>query len=184
MARLNRSDIRARLRVAAAATALLFPLLWGGCNTSGCLENQSAIPLAGFYSSATGEAATLNILRIHGVGAPGDSAILASGTAANQVYLPMRSTATSTEWCIAYTQQGIDKPEFNDTITFRYSSIPYFASEECGAMYYYRISSVETSTNLIDSVTVVDSLVTNADRISFKIYFRIGDEPSDPDIAI
>lgn len=51
-------------------------------------------------------------------------------------------------------------------------------------MYYYRISSVETSTNLIDSVTVVDSLVTNADRISFKIYFRIGDEPSDPDIAI
>lgn len=65
-----------------------------------------------------------------------------------------------------------DAPKgLSDTITFRYTSIPYFASEECGAMYRYTIESVGSTNYLIDSVSVVEPLVTNMELTNVKIYF-------------
>ncbi|MCM1068229.1 MAG: DUF6452 family protein [Muribaculaceae bacterium] len=163
------------------------------CNSSGCLDNQSSIPLAGFYSSATGTPMTVSNIEIMGVGAPHDSVLVGEG-AISQVYLPMRSTAGSTAWCFSYSQPGIDDPAFNDTVTFTYTSEPYFASEECGAMYIYTISSVKYTTHLMDSVVLADSIVTNTDIERIKIYFRTntpdegdddegGDEnPETPDV--
>lgn len=155
--------------------------LTAGCNTSGCLQNQSAIPLAGFYSSTTEEPVSLGIVQINGVGAPADSVLLEAGKAVSQVYLPMRSTASQTSWCLHYTQEGIDDPRLNDTISFAYDSEPYFDSEECGAMYRYRITAVSTTCHLIDSVAVTDSLISNVDIERIKIYFRISDDPDNND---
>lgn len=156
------------LLAALAATA--------GCNTSGCLDNQSALPLAGFYSSS-GSEISVRGLRISGVGAPNDSVVNDTAAAISTVYLPMRSTTDNTAWCIHYKQEGIDDPAYNDTISFGYTSEPYFASEECGAMYYYRINSVRTTTHLIDSVVVTDSLITNVDVTRIRIYLRTSDNP-------
>lgn len=151
---------------------LLLAAVVAGCNTSGCLNNQNAIPLAGFYDMATEQAMSLNILDISGVGAPDGSKILEAGTAAKQVYLPMRSAFSTTRWCIRYHQEGLDTDELNDTISFHYSSEPYFASEECGAMYFYNITRCTYTTHLIDSVAVTDSHITNVDRERIKIFLR------------
>ncbi len=43
-------------------------------------------------------------------------------------------------------------------------------------MYAYRLRSVVHTTHLIDSITVPDSLITNVDRTSMQIYFRIATE--------
>lgn len=164
-------------------TTVILPVLLvlaaASCNTTGCLDNQSAIPLAGFRSSATGTDISVAGVRISGVGAPGDSALTSGSGSISQVYLPMRSTARSTSWCFHYTQEGLDDPALNDTVTFDYESIPYFASEECGAMYRYMIEHVGTTTHLIDSVVVADSLITNVEATRIYIYFRTAD-PEEP----
>lgn len=142
------------------------------CNTSGCLENQSAIPLAEFYGSDN-EAISLDSLEISGIGAVNDSILSSPGTSVSQIYLPMRSTQESTSWCFAYKWAAFkDYYELNDTITFRYNSLPYFTSEECGATYRYNVHTVDYTTHLIDSVVMVDSLITNIDQVYIKIYFR------------
>lgn len=142
-----------------------------GCNTSGCTDNHSAIPLAEFYGSDM-KAVTLDSVQIHGVGAPGDSVLLAAGTRAAEVYLPMRSTAANTTWCVSYKWKRLDMPALNDTISFDYQSIPYLASDDCGAMYRYRLTRVDYTRHIIDSIGVVDSLITNVDIASLHIYFR------------
>lgn len=147
-------------------------LLIAGCNTGGCYDNQSAIPLATFYSSETGKKVSLSILEISGVDAPNDSLLTTEGSPISEVYLPMRSTKTSTSWCLHYTQDNISDPSFNDTVSFFYSSEPYFASSECGAMYNYRILRVENTFHLLDSVVVTDSLITNIDISTINFYFR------------
>lgn len=154
-------------------------MLAAGCNTSGCFDNRSSIPLAGLYSAATEEPISLRIIQVHGVGAPGDSLLVAAGTSVDRLYLPMRSTADEVTWCIHYTQEDVSDPAFNDTISFRYSSEPYFASEECGAMYRYRILAAHTTTHLIDSMAIVDSLITNVDIERIKIFFRASDAPTE-----
>lgn len=149
---------------------------FAACNSAGCYENGSSIPLAGFYSSRTGSAISVDSMVITGIGAPEDSAILrlAAGRA-SQVYLPMRPSADQVAWMIEYKQIALDTYLLNDTIRIGYQPIAYFASQECGAMYAYRIRSLSTTHHVIDSVTVIDSLVTNIDQESIKIYFRTGE---------
>ncbi|MCM1521601.1 MAG: DUF6452 family protein [Muribaculaceae bacterium] len=156
-------------------------LLMSACGASLCTDNQNSIPLAGFYAMSTFEPITLDSLAIGGVGAPNDSLLLAPSSSAKQVYLPLRSTTDRTQFCIAYKQQALDYAELNDTLTFTYTSIPYFASSECGAMYHYRVTSLTYTRHLIDSVGLSDSTITNVERETVKIFFRVADSNPDDD---
>lgn len=148
------------------------------CNTQGCTENRSALPLAGFYSAATEASVILDSLDIGGIGAPDDSLLLKAGHAAYNLYLPFRADRETTSFRIhyAYPQQGLDSPEFDDIIEFRYTSTPQFASEECGAYYAYTITGVEYTRHLIDSVAVTDPVITNVEMERIRIFFRIGED--------
>lgn len=167
---------RLSLKLAAAAAGAV---LLAACNTSGCLDNRSSLPLAEFRSSATGAVISVDSLEVAGVDAPDGDVLSAATPAKSQLYLPMRSTESSTSWCFMYRQKALDRPELNDTITFDYESKPYFASEECGATYRYRVTRVANTTHLIDSVRMADSLITNVDQVAILIYFRTAeaDEP-------
>lgn len=166
---------RGAMRVAAVWAAALAMLAgcWS-CSTTGCTDNRSSLPLAGFYAAGTGSTISLDSIDVGGIGAPGDSLLLAAGQNATQVYLPLRAERTSAAFCIAYRYKELNFTELNDTITFNYSAIPYFASEECGAMMRYRIHSVTYSRHLLDSVDIVpaDSVITNAAIENLRLYFK------------
>lgn len=147
----------------------------------------------GFYDYATGQSIALDSIDFGGVGAPGDSLLIHSGQAKKQVYLPFRESATSTSFCIHYDYklQGLDDPAFDDIVTFYYDAEPYFASSECGAMYRYVIRDVEYTRHLIDSIAVIDPVITNVEMERIQVFFRTSspgeeefpgeeDNPEDP----
>lgn len=142
------------------------------CSTDGCTENQSSIPLVGFYSIETGDAIALNQLNVYGIGATGDSLLTDGATPTQQVYLPLRSTQNNTAFCFHYTEFGELSTAYNDTIWVEYKSTPYFASEECGAMFRYKITSLRHTNILIDSIYIIDSEITNIDVERIKIFFK------------
>lgn len=47
-------------------------------------------------------------------------------------------------------------------------------------MYYYRITEMENTFHLVDSVVILDSLITNVDSTRIQIFFRTTEEP-EPD---
>ena len=148
---------------------IVLPATWS-CNTTGCTDNQNSIPLAGFYSMSTGKAITVDSIGIGGVG--NDSLFYGPDDKLSQAYLPFRSADKSTAYYIRYMSRDLDFPELIDTIKFSYTSQPWFASEECGAMYRYMITGMDYTRHLIDSVGIVDSLITNAEMERIHIYFR------------
>lgn len=149
------------------------------CNTSGCTENQSALPLAGFCSSTTGNAISVSDMEVRGLGAPDDSVLYAAeSTPRAEVYLPFRSTKDNTTYLFTYYVDSVTT--VTDQVTFTYTSEPRFVSEECGAMFFYHINKVDYTTNLIDSVVVTDSLINNLNIKRILIYFRTA-EPENPD---
>ncbi|MDE6170290.1 MAG: hypothetical protein K2F68_03925, partial [Duncaniella sp.] len=87
-----------------------------------------------------------------------------------------------TKFYIKYLQKELNYPQFYDTVSFAYTSVPYFASEDCGAMYHYRITSLTYTTHVLDSVAVLDSLITNLERETIRIFFRTAeaDQPDEP----
>lgn len=140
------------------------------CNTSGCTENQNSLPLAGFYSMETRQQISIDSLGIGGVGR--DSLFYGPPDRLSQAYLPFRSQFDETAYYFRYMQKTLDFPEIVDTVRFTYTSQPYFASEECGAMYRYTIRKVDYTTHLIDSVGIVDSVITNSEMERIRIYFH------------
>lgn len=177
--------MRDKVRVAVAVCVVMAIAMLPGCNSSGCTDNKSSIPLAGFYSYETLAAISVNKISIGGVDAPDDSLIV-NNSSASEVYLPFRAEYDETRFYIHYHQRGIDDPAYNDTLTFRYDRVPYFASEECGAMYKYEITDFTSTYHLIDSVALLDVVITNADREKIRIYFRTYEEPpvEEPDIPV
>lgn len=149
---------------------LLSAVAMQSCSSSGCTENKSSIPLAGFYDSATKRALQISGVNISGVGA--ESLLLGSSEQASQVYMPLRSSQPSTAFYLNYATDTVTGVQLNDTIVFDYKSIPYFVSEECGAMYYYEITDMRHTGVMIDSVRILDRLITNTDVERIKIYFR------------
>lgn len=154
------------------ASLVIAALLATGCNTSGCTDNRSSILLAGFYSSGTLRSISVDSLEMGGVDAPDDSLLINIDQRLNQVYMPLRSQQSSTSFCFHYASKALDFPELNDTITLDYSGEPYFASEECGAMYRYHVHRLEYTTHIIDSIAMPDSLINNANVERMKIFFR------------
>lgn len=155
------------------AVALVLAVCTAACNTSGCLDNRSSLPLAEFYDSSTGSVISIDSLEVVGVDAPDGAVLSEMRPAKSQLYLPMRSTKQSTAWRFIYRQKALEEAGIEDIISFDYESIPYFTSEECGATYRYRVTKVDYTTHAIDSVCMVgDSVITNVDAVSIRIYFR------------
>lgn len=147
-------------------------VLLSACSGDGCTNNQNSIPMAGFYDYVSREPISISGLAVSGVGAPNDSLLLEPSTSAHQVYLPFRGAESSTEFYFALG-------EFADVVTFNYEAYPYFAGEECGAMWRYRITSVEHAGFIIDSIAVTDSLITNIERERIMIFISPATDSDD-----
>ncbi len=154
---------------AVAAVATLIALMAGSCNTNGCTDNRSSLPIAGFFSMETGAEIAIDSISIGGIGAPDDSLLVNTGMKIHQVYLPFSSEAEGVTFAFLYDWKNAPQP---DMITFRYKTIPFFVSEECGAMYRYRITEYSYTTHLLDSVAVIDSLITNVEKVNIQLFYH------------
>ncbi len=141
------------------------------CSSDGCSDNGNSLPLAAFYASGTGSSVTPASVTVRGMGAPGDSAI-ATNEALSQVYLPLRMSCDSTRFAITFGTDG-EATSTTDTLTLRYKAVPTFVSQDCGAMYNFEIRSYKCTSHAIDSVVVLHNVITNANRVSIKIFVPV-----------
>lgn len=144
---------------------LVLAILGAACSNSGCLGNGSSIPLVAFYDYETGQQGSLNGLTVKGIGAPGDS-LLADSASLTQVYLPLQVSTSSSSFVFDFNYEGVEP----DTLTLRYEAVPYFHSEECGAMYIFNISDFSVTHHVIDSIAIPNKVINNEDRISIKLF--------------
>lgn len=144
-------------------------LLLTACNDGSCYDNGNSLPLMRFYMKGSNTNVTVSGVSLRGVGAPGDS-VYVSNQAISEAYLPLRATKTSTQWVISVNTNV--NVVVSDTLTIDYTSSPYFASAECGAMYKFNINGVAATHNIIDSIALVQPVVTNVNVESLRVYFK------------
>ncbi len=139
------------------------------CNDDSCYDNVSSLPLATLYlGNAQQSIAGLTIM---GIGAPGDSLLVDSSTV-NEVYLPLRASVGSTTYALRrWVTVNTVNTRLCDTISLNYDAIEFFHSIECGTMYNFDIKSITHTTNGIDSVVLLNRLVTNSKTPVMRIHF-------------
>lgn len=168
------SDILTALKRIAGPFAIAVLLVLGSCASNECYDNKNSLPLAGFYSSdSTPQQISLDSVSIYGISAPGDSILQDSVRTLSQTYLPFRIDQGKTQYVIQYLGGLLGIYHIADTITFNYDIVPWFVSAACGTVYDYKITSIETTHNIIDSVTCPQGIIDNTDIENLKIYFRV-----------
>lgn len=157
----------------AVAAVAFFSALFSSCSSADCSDNRNSLPLAGFFAvnsqSGRQEQVAVDGLTVYGVGAPRDS-LLTDSAGVQEVYLPFRIQEHTTSFIF-------DFGSASDEVTFSYNPRPRFVSSECGVVYDYEITSVETTHELIDSVTVPGGVITNTPGINVNIYLRSASRP-------
>lgn len=168
-------------QIAAAVICCGAAAVMSSCNSGGCTENQTSVPRAGFYDMETLRQVSLTGVEIGGIGAPNDSLLATGLSATGEVYLPLRANKATTSfyfrYLVANDSTGLISPR--DTLTVDYNTLPYFASEACGAMYRYTITRITHTSLMIDSVALTDSVINNLDIERLKIFFK--DNSADED---
>lgn len=98
-----------------------------------------------------------------------------------KIPLSVNGNKGSTQLGIAFNQANDSitytfRPDTNiavfDTITFFYTSTLHFISNNCGYNYYFNITNVKHTTNMLDSLGYVNRNVTDANKRNIQFYFK------------
>lgn len=168
--------------IVAVIFVMLATMVGGSCSTDECFENKNSLPLAGFYSSEPKpQKLQLDRISVIGIGAPGDSVLHDAVSGLSETYLPFRIDSNQTIYEIRYLTGVLGQNHVADFITFNYEIIPWFVSSACGVVYDYKITSIETTHNVIDSVTCPSGTIDNKNIENLKIYFRVTQDNDTPE---
>lgn len=130
----------------------------------GCKETFEAPPqallLAKFYNSTTKNAMS-PVITIQGVGR---DSILVDEISEDNVLLPLTFKDT--------TRYIISLDSKTDSLTFVHTATKKYASVETGFYYEYTLHSVRFTSNRIDSLQIIDSLVTTKWHENIKLYIH------------
>lgn len=116
--------------------------------------------LASFYNSATNQTMS-PVTMVQGVGAEG---LLFGDTAISKMLLPLTSRDT--------TRYVIWLDSTSDSLTFIHETTQKYASVESGFYYEYKLLAVEHTQNRIDSIRIIDSLVTTKWNENINLYIH------------
>lgn len=154
-----------KLKIAIALTVVAMLALVPACSSDGCYDNTSAIPIVAFYRD--GAAVKLTPLSVTGVGVPGDTLLIDSASTSS-FHMPLNFNSKQVKWKLYYHDEDLTP----DTITIDYDVVMNFVSRDCGAMYFFKITKCGYTNHVIDSIKVLDSLITNIDRTYLQVHIK------------
>ena len=155
---------------------IAFTLFGISCtNDESCTQDRIAKMGVGFYTRALTDtlrkvyptrAINLDTLSFRGLAANGSliDSILYKSKAIQKVYLPLNKFETGSKFVLTFKTT-------KDTIEILHTNTDYYLSLECGCMKVHSIDTVLTTTNLIDSVKIINHKVnaTNAEHLQIFI---------------
>ena len=88
-------------------------------------------------------------------------------------------TSTYMSLPLSYTNQTTYVMHYSatlrDTIELTHKNLPYVSNIECGTLMFYEVEAMRYTTNVLDSVVLVNPKIDNEEKTNFNIYYRASD---------
>ena len=142
-----------------------FCLLFCSCESDESCEQLTVSALnAGFYSiqDSIPESILVDNFTVYGIGRA-DSLIYDQTSSISSFELPLSPSCDTAGFILTVGTE-------TDTITFLYFRELHLLSMECGFTTFYYIERINNTSNVIDSISVVNDKVTTADDENIQIY--------------
>lgn len=141
------------------------------CSESDCSLSTISLAHFDFLDSKTQKAVELTEgAMITGIANIGDTLIIDTlfNQAKSYMSVPLSYTDQTT-YIIHYSET------LRDTIRVTHKNIPFVSDIECGAMMFYNVEDIGYTTNVLDSVILVNPEINNEEKKNFNIYYRAAD---------
>ncbi|MBO5250740.1 MAG: hypothetical protein J6B31_01900 [Bacteroidaceae bacterium] len=156
---------------------ILFSLFVIGCFIQSCGESDCSLSTVSyarfdFLDSKTHQSVKLtNGATIAGIIHSGDSLLIDTVFNQAQQYMSVPLSYTNqTTYVMHYSET------LRDTIRLTHKNIPFVSDIECGSVMFYQIENMSYTTNVLDSVVLVNPDINNEEKKNFNIYYRTADD--------
>lgn len=152
-------------------TAFAAGVFLTGCSESDCPLTTTSVARFEFLDSKTHVPVSFNNgVTVDGIVQKGDT--LLTDTVFNQaksyMSLPLSYTEKTT-YVMHYSET------LRDTIELTHKNIPFVNSIDCGAMMFYQVEGLRYTTNVLDSIKILNPEINNEEKRNFNIYYRTAD---------
>lgn len=143
-----------------------------GCSDSDCPLTTLSVARFDFLDSKTHKAVTLtNGAMITGLIRIDNQLDIDTvfNQASSYMSLPLSYTDQTT-YVMHYSET------LRDTIEVTHKNIPFVKDIECGTMMFHEVENMRYTTNVLDSVVLVNPQIDNEEKTNFYIYYRTDDD--------
>lgn len=148
----------------ASVCALSFSIV--ACESGDCMLSSESYCSMAFVN---GQDKAVKLQDTLTVSSTADVVIINRKLGATGMDIPLSYTALVDTFFLQYNSL------FADTLWVEHQNLPYFSSMDCGTVMHYKLQGIKSTNNLIDSVRITDSEVTNMLKQNVKIYFTVND---------
>lgn len=133
------------------------------CVPQTCNEKTESFAGATFYKMGTGKIEAPDTVSIYCL-KNGNPLFYEKLVKRSIIYLPFDASAEKCSFLLKINQS-------TDTISFDYTTFPGLISRECGYTFYFSVTGYITTKNIIDTIIVVNSRITNRDEENLRIFY-------------
>jgi len=130
-----------------------------------CNKSTESLMKIDFFiiDEGTEQGVNVNDISVYGIGH--EDSLLYEHDTISSVLLPLSPASETLGYVLTIGT-------FKDTVSFAYSINTYLESIECGFISNYEISSIQNSQNTIDTIKIINNIVTTKDEDHIKIFFK------------
>lgn len=142
-----------------------------GCSESDCPLTTTSAARFEFLDSKTHVPVSFNNgVTVDGIVHKGDTLLTDTvfNQAKNYMSLPLSYTKKTT-YVMHYSET------LRDTIELTHKNIPFVNSIDCGVMMFYKVEGLRYTTNVLDSIKILNPEINNEEKRNFNIYYRAAD---------
>ena len=149
---------------------VLMACFWG-CGESDCPLTTQSVARFDFLDSKTNKPVGLtNGVTISGLVYINNELRIDTLFNQAQSYMSLPLSYTNqTTFVMHYTET------LRDTIELTHKNLPFVKDIECGTMMFHQVESMRYTTNVLDSVVLVNPNINNEEKTNFNIYYRTAD---------
>lgn len=143
-------------------------LLLLGCGESDCPLTTTSLARFEFLDSKTHAAVSFNSgVLVAGIVDKGDTLLIDTvfNQAQNYMSVPLSYTSKTT-YVMHYSEM------LRDTIELTHKCIPFTQDIECGTIMHYEVEGLRYTTNVLDSIKILNPEIDNEEKRNFNIYYR------------
>lgn len=129
-----------------------------------CRENKDVRLNAGFYTSGTTNALSVDSLKVFGLERE-DSSLYDVNKSINNIKLPLNKKQELSIFVLNFRANQV-----NDTMFVLYTNQDYFISYECGSVITHMIDTVITTEHFIKSVKIINHDINTTDVQHLQIF--------------